>query len=343
MTSPQNRPYQIIVFVAPFFNVSATTSFIDPFRVANYLFGETLFAWTYCSEDGGMIESSSGLAVHTEQIKDAAHSAPWLGLVSTSWTPEDHNTAVLRDFIRAWWTHGVILGGLDTGAFILSEAGVLKDKAATVHYEHIDAFAELVPDTVISENLYVADDRLFTCCGGTATTDVALRLLHSVVGESLANATARYLFHQTVRGPDQSQNPKSIEPMGYTTPAALRRAIDLMEKNLETSISIPELCTRLGLSQRQLSRLFHEYVKKSPAAYYRDIRLDRARGLVIQTELKLSEIAVASGFNSQVHFSRAYSKRFGLSPSADRVAGRVPFEFRAWPMFAPGIKTEGPA
>jgi AraC family carnitine catabolism transcriptional activator len=87
--------------------------------------------------------------------------------------------------------------------------------------------------------------------------------------------------------------------------------------------------------------LFRQYVQKSPVEYYRDIRLDRARGLVTQTELKFSEIAEASGFNGQAHFSRAYRNRFGLTPTADRVEGRVPFEFRAWPMFKPDFKSEG--
>jgi transcriptional regulator GlxA family with amidase domain len=59
---------------------------------------------------------------------------------------------------------------------------------------------------------------------------------------------------------------------------------------------------------------------------------------VTQTELSMSEIAVASGFSSQVHFSKAYRERFRISPRSDRVEGRIPFEFRAWPMHrhAPG-------
>ncbi|MEL6793812.1 MAG: helix-turn-helix domain-containing protein, partial [Pseudomonadota bacterium] len=81
-----------------------------------------------------------------------------------------------------------------------------------------------------------------------------------------------------------------------------------------------------------LTRLFAQHVGKATAIYYRDIRLDRARGLVTQTEMPLMEVAIASGFRSHVAFSRAYRARFGLSPRADRREGRVPFEFRPWPM-----------
>ena len=341
MTQPIDRMLDIVVLVSSHFNVSATTSFVDPFRVANYLTGSARFSWTYVSDPGGPIESSSGLVVDTAPLAEVVRRRPWMVLVSTSWTPERHGTPQFKVALQKWESGGAIVGGLDTGAIVLATAGLLKGKTATVHYEHIDAFAETAHDTTVSENMIVMDGKVFTCCGGSAATDLGLRFVHSVAGESIANASARYLFHHNVRGEGQSQNPKDVEPLGYVTSGVVRDAIDLMEAHLETTLSIPEISARLKISQRQLSRLFQQYVRKSPIEYYRDIRLDRARGLVTQTELKFSEIAEASGFNGQVHFSRAYRKRFGLTPSADRIEGRTPFEFRAWPMFKPDIKSEG--
>ncbi|MGI9369484.1 MAG: GlxA family transcriptional regulator [Ruegeria sp.] len=343
MTDDAYRKLEIVILVAPHFNVSATTSFVDPFRVANYLSGITKFSWTYASETGGHIESSSGLVVVTEPLSEVASRKPWLVLVSTSWTPERHASPQLMAALQKWDTGGAITGGLDTGAVVLANAGLLNGKTATVHYEHIDAFIEIAANSKVSENMLVLDGRVFTCSGGTASTDVGLHFVHSVMGGSTANAAARYLFYHDVREADRSQNPKGTEPMGFVTSHILRDAIDQMEANLESTLSIPAISESLGISQRQLSRLFQQYVHKSPVEYYRDIRLDRARGLVTQTELKFSEIAAASGFNSQVHFSRAYRQRFGLSPSSDRIEGRVPFEFRAWPMFKPDIKSEGAA
>ncbi|WP_372575145.1 GlxA family transcriptional regulator [Ruegeria jejuensis] len=341
MANSIDHTLDIVVLVSPHFNVSATTSFVDPFRVANYLSGSVRFSWTYVSELGGRIESSSGLVVETVPLAQVSRSKSWLVLVSTSWTPERHGTRRFKAALRIWEANGAIVGGMDTGAIVLAQAGLLKGKTATVHYEHIDAFAEIAQDTTVSENMFVTEGKVFTCCGGSAATDLGLRFVHSVAGESIANASARYLFHHDVRGEGQSQNPKDIEPLGYVTSGVVRDAIDLMEAHLETTLTIPEIAQRLGVSQRQLSRLFRQYVHKSPVGYYRDIRLDRARGLVTQTELKFSEIAEASGFNGQVHFSRAYRNRFSLTPTADRIEGRVPFEFRAWPMYKPDIKSEG--
>jgi AraC family carnitine catabolism transcriptional activator len=253
-------------------------------------------------------------------------------IVSSSWAPETYNSVPLHGALLRWARAGVTLGALDTGAFILAEAGLLKGKRATAHYEHIDSLRELYVDTETSEDLFVYDGNRITCCGGTAATDFALHIIRSMHGDSLANAAARYLFHQSLRPQGTSQNPNSVEPLGTTAPSILKRAIKLMEDNLEDALSIPQICKRIRLSQRQLDRLFAQFVRKSPVLYYRDIRLDRARSLVTQTDMRLSEIAVASGFTSQAHFSRAYRERFGLAPRTDRVEGRVPFEFRAWPM-----------
>ncbi|MGE0213822.1 MAG: GlxA family transcriptional regulator, partial [Parvibaculaceae bacterium] len=181
----------------------------------------------------------------------------------------------------------------------------------------------------------------FTCSGGLAAADLALQIVRTRHGDALANAAARYIFHPGLRPQGTPQNPASVEPLGHSTPGAVRRAIEEMERNLEDPLSIPELCRRVGRSQRQIDRLFARYVGKSPTLYYRDIRLDRARGLVTQTELSMSEIAVASGFSSQVHFSKAYRERFRISPRSDRVEGRIPFEFRAWPMHRQRPLTNG--
>lgn len=328
---------ELVILATPYFNLAATMSFIDPFRAANYLIGSSKFQWNIYSAQGGLLPSSSGLEVHTKALTDAASLKADLVVVSSSWTPEQSYADVITSSLKRWARDGRTIGGIDTGAFVLANAGLLNDKRATVHYEHIDALKETATNTSVLEDLFVVDGRIFTCCGGTAASDAALYFLNRFCGLSIANAAARYVFHHDVRGPGRSQNPKVIEPTGQVTPNTVRRAIDLMEANLEDPISIPEICRRIAISQRQLGRLFTQFVRKTPVEYYRDIRLDRARGLVTQTEMKLSEVAAASGFNSQVHFSRSYQQKFGLPPNKDRVEGRVPFEFRAWPMHSPTV------
>ncbi|MEX0328319.1 MAG: GlxA family transcriptional regulator [Ruegeria sp.] len=331
---------QILVLVTPHFNLAATMAFLDPFRAANYLDGRPLFQWNIASEDGGLCRASNGFEISCAPLGLSKQKQPDIVAVSSSWTPEAFSNEPLLSAIRKFARTGSYIAGLDTAAFILAEAGLLWNRRATVHYEHIDAFGETYPQMEICEDLYLHDGNIGTCCGGAASGEYSLFLLRAIVGDALANDCAKYLFYRNLRGPGAHQTDDHLEPLGNTAPPKIRKAVEIMEQHLETLISIPELCRRAGISQRQLNRLFQQYVKTSPQLYYRDIRLDRSRGLVTQTELPISEVALACGFPSHVHFARAYKQRFGLPPSQDRIEGRVPFEFRAWPMHRPAVVTQ---
>jgi len=337
MPAQSDPIFRIAMVVTPRFNLAATMAFIDPFRVANYLEGTPLYRWAFLSPMGGELRASNGATVLTEPLSEEL-ATPDLGMVSSSWTPEIYAGAPLDRTLRRWSRFGAALGGIDTGAFLLAQAGLLDNRRATTHYEHIDSLAELYPAVEVSEDLYVIDDDRLTTCGGAAATDLALQVVRATHGDAAANAAARYVFHDRIRPPGTRQLPERAEPLGTGAPAKLRQAIKVMERNLEEPVPIPEIAEEAGLSQRQLERLFTQYVCKSPLRYYRDIRLDRARSLVTQTDLALREVAIACGFASPEHFSRAYRDRFGISPREDRVEGRVPFEFRAWPMHAAGAR-----
>ncbi|MEL7466223.1 MAG: GlxA family transcriptional regulator [Pseudomonadota bacterium] len=328
---PRPEPFDILIIAAPDFNLAATTAFIDPFRAANYLEGAQRFRWTLSSEIGGAVTASNGLTVEAAALPDA-RERPDLAMVSSSWAPERHSSPGLRAYLRRLDRKGVRLGALDTGAFILADAGLLSGRRATVHYEHIDAMRELHGDVEVTEDLFVADWDRVTCCGGEASADLALQIVSERLGAPVADAAARYIFHTAMRPYGAQQAPSLTEPLTRTVPETVRAAIRLMEAHLEEPLSVGEIGARLGVSERHLARLFARHLGMPTMIYYRDIRLDRARGLVTQTEVPLLEVAIASGFRSQVAFSRAYKARFGLAPSADRREGRVPFEFRPWPM-----------
>ena len=313
------------------FNIATTMAFVDPFRVANYINGAPLYRWEFSSESGGDTRASNGATIKASPIDTTAPPAH-LSIVSSSWAPETHVSGKLKTYLRSAHSQNRVIGALDTGSFILAHCGVLDGYQATVHYEHIDAFQELFPKVSVSEALWVLDRNRVTCCGGLAAAEFAMRMIEQSHGTALINAIAKYLFSQGLRDAGASQSPERLEPVGKTVPDSLRKAIKIMEQNLETPLPIASVAQAANISQRQMDRLFAQYVGRSPVQYYRDIRLDRARGLVTQTTMPLTEIAYASGFSSQVHFSRTYKARFGLPPQKDRINGRIPFEFRAWPM-----------
>lgn len=319
------------MLLLPGFNSLAANAFVDPFRVANYLHGQTIFHWPWLSLEGGHVDASNGLsASKTAPFLEQIDSLDFI-VVNASWAPETFQQPQLQNWLRRQTQRGTVLCGLDTGAFVLAYAGLLDGYRAAVHYEHIAAFRELFPDCGMGEALFVFDRDRLTGCGGLAAADMALEIIRLQQGLELANAASRYIFHERLRPGDEGQLPSNREPVGYAAPAKLREAILIMERNLEQPVRISEISRELALSQRQLERLFHTHAGVAPIRYYVDVRLDRARGLVTQTELPILDVAIACGFGTPVQFSRSYKSRFGITPSQDRIAGRVPFQFRSFP------------
>ena len=315
----------------PSFNAMATMALLDPFRAVNYLKGVRCYRWTTITMNDASILASNGLEFSgTEPLSAAGHAYDFV-FVSSSWTPEAYRDSGVLQWLRRCSRQGAVVGGIDTGAFLLAYAGLLEGRRVTVHYEHIAAFKELFPGLSVCDDLYTIDADRITCCGGAAASDLALEIIRTNEGAEVANAAARYIFHDRLRSPSESQSPLRYEPVGYSAPRKLRQAIACMEHNLEQPLPVSAIAREVGLSQRQLERMFRAHTGVTPVQYYVDERLDRARGMVTQTDMPLLDVAVACGFSSQEYFGRAYKRRFGLQPSKDRQEGRVPFQFRAFP------------
>lgn len=321
---------RIGMLLLPEFNSLAAHAFIDPFRAANYLRGARVYDWQFLSLEGGSVTASNEMEIDgTLGILQQQPDYDLL-LVNASWTPERFQAPELQSWLRLASRHRVLLGGIDTGAFVLAFAGLLEQHRTVVHYEHLAAFNERFPTLDTTESLYSIDARRFTCCGGTAAVDLALELIRRHDGIELANAAARYIFKERLREGSQPQLPRAIEPVGYQVPDKLREAILLMERNIEEPLTQAELASYLDLSVRQVQRIFKQYIGLTPVRYYLNVRLDRARGLVTQTELPIMDIAALCGFLHASQFSRTYVNRFDITPIKDRIEGRIPFQFRSF-------------
>lgn len=313
------------------FNLAAACSFLDPFRAANYIRGQNLYQWNFVSCADDVVNASNGAAIaDTTHISDYQEAFD-LVVVNSSWAPERFQLKSLKSWLVTMSRKGATLAGIDTGAFVLGYAGLLDNYRATVHYEHFAAFKELFPMIQLENALYVVDRNRLTCSGGTASADMALRLVQKHNGLELANAAAIYLLKDRHRVGNEKQAQHDPEPVGYTMPEVLRKAVIVMERNIEEPVSVEAIAEALSTSQRQLERIFKHNTGITPVRYYINLRLDRARGLVTQTEMSVAQIASACGFGSAQQFSRAYNKHFGISPSQDRIDGRIPFQFRSFP------------
>ncbi|WP_347268824.1 GlxA family transcriptional regulator [Paracoccus sp. (in: a-proteobacteria)] len=293
----------------------ALAALIEPLRVANR-FGGALYEWVFLSADGHPARASNGLPFAADAaIRDAGQVETVV--VVASFDPLKSVTPELLGWLRQQARAGAVLGALDTGAWVLAEAGLLQGKQCTMHWEAVPSFLETFDGIEISLNLFELSPRLFTCAGGTAALDMMLALIADEHGTDLAVRVAEQFIHNSLRVRSDSQRLSLVERLGISSPK-LVQAIQAMENNLEDPYDVEDLAGGVGVTRRQLERLFRAHLNDTPSNFYMKLRLAHARRLLQQTEMSITQISVACGFTAAAHFSRAYSTRFGRSPKRDR-------------------------
>ncbi|WP_431024672.1 GlxA family transcriptional regulator [Halomonas sp. H5] len=304
------EPEPIGILLLPRFAMVALFSAIEPLRIANRMAGRELFRWRLIGLDGTPVTASNGMSLGVELALEQTPDFPSLA-VCASFAPEAALTPALLGWLRERAARGCVLGGMDTGCVALAAAGLLDDQTVTLHWESLPDFRRRFPRVDVVESLYEVDARGFSCAGGSAAIDMALDLVRRRHGEALAARVNAQLVHARGRLPASRQRPAAPPHL----PLELRRAIGLMEANLESPLAIADLARRLALSWRGLERLFLRYLERSPRDHYLGLRLDHAHGLLLETPHRVLEIAQACGFASASSFTRAFRQRHGLTPS----------------------------
>jgi transcriptional regulator GlxA family with amidase domain len=136
-------------------------------------------------------------------------------------------------------------------------------------------------------------------------------------GHELAASVADQFMHERIRDQHDRQRISLPARLGVRHPKLLA-VIGTMEQNLEEPLSRSELARGADLSTRQLERLFRKYLNRSPARYYLELRLNKARLLLLQTNMSVIDVALACGFVSASHFSKCYRDFFGRTPRKER-------------------------
>jgi len=219
--------------------------------------------------------------------------------------------------LREEYNRGVAIGGVCTGAHVLAAAGLLSGKRCAIHWENLPGFQEAFPRANAFADLFEVDSNIFTCAGGTASLDMMLKIIADDFGDNLVNRVCEQVLTDRIRSPSDRQRLPLRARLGVQNSKVLT-IIELMEANLSEPLSLLEISDHVGLSRRQIERLFRGEMGRSPARYYLEIRLDRARHLLIQSSMPVVEVAVACGFVSASHFSKCYRELYGRSPQQER-------------------------
>jgi transcriptional regulator GlxA family with amidase domain len=231
----------------------------------------------------------------------------------------------LAKWLRSLARRGAAVGGISLGAYAVARAGLLDGRRCALHWESLAAFAEQFPRVRTTPDIFVVDGDRRTCSGGTAALDMMLQLITERDGRALANDVSEQFIHPRIRGTHDRQRMALQMRLGVAN-RKLIAAIDMMEAASDEPRPVHDIAGDVELSPRQLERLFSKYLRMSPSRYYLELRLDRARTMLLQTAKPILDVAVACGFASASHFSRCYRTLYGRRPSDERgaAAGNAP-------------------
>ncbi|MGP0173951.1 GlxA family transcriptional regulator [Pseudomonas sp. NCHU5208] len=301
----------------PNFTTIGFASAIEPLRIAGLAAGRPLYRSVLISSDNQPVAASNGVRVMTDSSPEQAPALDALFVVGANPIPEKYDRALLA-WLRRLAEQGVPLGGICTGSHLLASAGLLEGYRCTLHWENIEQIKERFPRIIVSHQLYELDRDRYTCSGGTAALDMTLQLIsREPDGAEIASRAAELLLCERVRNARDPQRIPLRQKIGNTQPK-LSQIVAIMEANLEEPLELEELARLNEVSVRQLERLFHKYLARTPSQYYLELRLQRARELLLSSEAPVGEIALTCGFSSAAHFSKSYSRQFGLSPRRER-------------------------
>ncbi len=304
------------LLLLPGFSLMTFASAVEPLRQANHLSGEALYDWRLLSLDGGPVSASSGAQIAVDasvyrRVK-LARLLVCAGIGADE-VDDDKLFARLRRLDRS----GVKVGAIGTATYVLARADLLAGHRCTIHWESLAAFQDAFPDIDVRAKLYEIDRGRITCAGATACLDLMLHLIELRLGQELAGAVAQQFNLAHIRFADHEPlMPAPGRPSRFHP--KLPAALSLMEAHLEVPLTLDQLAAAVGLSKRQLERVFRRHLGASVMQHYRMSRLRRARRLILQSSLSIAEIAAASGFVSPSGFARRYRQAFGRNPSDER-------------------------
>ncbi len=312
-------PTTVGFLLVPGFALMSYAAAIEPLRAANLLSGKELYRWWHAAPGGEPVLASNGVAIIPDCGTDKDRAADMV-FVCAGGNPATFDDRSVFAWLRRLARKGVVIGGISGGPYILAKAGLLDQRRATLHWEHLPAFREAFPDIEVVPSLFEIDGSRISCSGGISALDMMVALIERDHGRQLAASVGDWFLHTHIRegmGPQRMDLRYRLGVADETLIAVLRS----MEMSLETPQPRASLAREAGISLRQLERLFQHHLGRGIHRHYRFLRLERARQLLRETTLPVLDVALATGFASSSQFARAYRRAFGEPPSATRLSG----------------------
>ncbi|WP_187430804.1 HTH-type transcriptional regulator CdhR [Roseobacter fucihabitans] len=315
----RNETTQIGFLIFPGFPMACLTSMIEPLRAANEISGQEAFGWRLISEKGARVQASANVGFEADLALEDCDGLDQLFLLSGPSSKFERpvpSDGVLRKLAR----HGVVMGAISGGVFPLARAGLLEGHVASVHWCYEAAFASAFPQLETTEDVIMLDRRRLTASGAAAAFDLSLHLIEETLGADVATEVACWFQHPLVRGPGVIQRKPTFatESTSDMLPPVVRQAVEIFAQNIDDPINVADVAQMIGVSGRQLERMFQKTTGNTPLGYYRALRMHKARQLLLYSKDTLTEIAVAVGYSTSSTLCKNYVEVFGIHPKEDR-------------------------
>ncbi len=315
-TDGKLRQRRFVFLLLDRFTMLSFAGAIEPLRIANRVLGRNAYTWVLAGESGSESTCSNGASFRLDMGLEEIDREDTV-FVCGGIDVQQATTKPVLNWLRREARRGVPIGALCTGAYTVAKAGLLEGKRATIHWENQDSFLEEFEDVKLTKSVFVVDGNRMSTAGGTASIDLMLKIVAQDHGEEVANTVADQLIYSSIRTDQDTQRLSIPTRIGVRHPK-LSQVIQMMEQNIEDPISPADLAEDVGMSTRQLERLFRRYLNRSPKRYYMELRLQKARNLLMQTDMSVINVALACGFASPSHFSKCYRAHYKTTPYRER-------------------------
>ena len=307
---PQGRPLSILVLVFDETNALSLSSVVDPMRAANRRAGKKLFDWKFATPGGALSRLTAGIPINAPGLF-ASQPADLLISVASFNVMQQLSPRLLTS-LRTLAHRAQGVAAVDGGVWALAQAGLLDGYAATPHWEDYESFSATYPAIDARRSRFVIDRNRMTTGGASPCLDMMLALISRRHGKALADRVASALIYDPVSDGDAPQTLMPVSALTKKHPE-IARAVTLMADHLDEPLPIGQIAQHLNLSPRTLELRFQKALGTSPKAYSLSLRLSEAQRLATDTTTPVQQIALATGFNSQAAFARAFKAAYGQS------------------------------
>ena len=315
------KEQRIGFFLTPTFAMLPFITAVETLRFANESSGKSIYSWKFITLDGQSVMSGNSMEVTADtSINDAFDFD--IVIVAGAYLPHLYRQPRVNTWLRSLASRKTTLCAICTGSYLLAQAGLLNNYRCTIHWQYYASLKAAFPKLIVTPNRFEVDRDRRSCAGGNAAMDMMLHLIEEQHGEELAGTISEALLVSHVREANQNQRASLRKRTGISNPHLLE-CFEFMEANIEQPLSTPELADLIGISKRQLERLFKQYLSSTPSSYYIEVRLHQARQLLIQTHTRITDIAMNCGFYSPGYFSSRYRNMFGYTPREERSAAQL--------------------